>query len=295
MTMTQVADVSEQVQKVWSPVSRDEFVEMSVLPALVDRSYEGMINKQNDTVYVSQIELMTGQRKSTGDANYTTFETEKVRTSRVAVVADQVFTTAIELDDLVDLQSQLGSAQSEIRATMLKALEIQVNTFLYSLVSPSTSSPDHSISGVTDFNEAQLAAAKVLADQAKWPMPDRFCIVDPQFHADLTASAGLSSQDYVPDYPKVGGQFVAQRYGFNILMDNSAGLLMAGAASDTGTADRALLFHKSFMALVMGQINWKLSDLHSHKQHGYLLSCHAIGGAKLLINGANKHILTYST
>lgn len=295
MTMTQVSDVNEQMQKVWAPISNDEFVEMSVLPGLVNRQYEGMINKQNDSVYVSQIEIMAGQRKSTGDSNYTTFETERVRTSRVTVTADQIFTTAIELDDLVALQSQLGSAESEIRANMLKALEIQVNAYLYSLVSPATSSPDHSIASVTDFNETQLASCKVLADQAKWPMTDRFCLVDPQYSADLTASAGLSSQDYVPDYPKVGGQIVSQRYGFNILMDNSAGLLMAGAASDTGTQDRALLFHKSFMALVMGQIQWKVSDLHANKQHGYILSCHAVGGAKLLINGANKHILVYGT
>jgi len=293
MSATLLADVADQVQKVWGPVGKDEFVEMAKLASVVNRDYEGQINKQNDTVYVSQINQMTAQRKSTSSTGANTFETQKISTSRVAIAADQTFSCAIEVEDLVALQSQIGAAESEIRATMMKAMEDAVNTYLYSLVSPSLSAPDHSIASVTDFNESQLLAARLLASQANWPENDRYCFLDPSYYNDLLAVANLTSADYAPDMPKVGGSFAFKRHGFTIVEDNSSGLVTAGAA--TGTADAALWFHKSFMHLVLGPTVWELSSQHANKAFGYILSCRMYGGAVLGINGDEKHGLTYNS
>lgn len=293
MSMTNVTDVSNQVKKVWGPITFDEFLETAVLPSLVNREFDGQINQQGDTVYVSQINELTAQRRATSDEAATTFESQKIGTSRVSVVADQVFSIAVELSNLAVLQSQLGEADSAIRAGMIKALQKSVNTYLYSLVSPSTSAPDHSIASVTDFNESEFARARLLASQANWPDADRFLLLDPSYYNDALAVAALTSADYAADAPKIGGKFTFQRYGFTVIEDNTDGLLTAGAA--TGTADAGLWFHKSFMHLVLSQPKWELSSLHSNKQDGYLLSCIMYGGAVLGINGSVKHGLTYNS
>jgi hypothetical protein len=50
------------------------------------------------------------------------------------------------------------------------------------------------------------------------------------------------------------------------------------------------------MYLVMQEMpTFKLSDLHSNKQHGYLLSVRLIVGAKLGIDGDVKHITVDAT
>jgi hypothetical protein len=295
MSATLLADVAEQVQKVWGPLGKDEFVETATLASVVNRDYDGQINNQNDTVYVSQINQMTAQRKATSATGANTFETQKVGTTRIAIAADQVFSCAIEVEDLVALQSQIGSAESEIRATMMKAMEDAVNTYLYSLVSPSLSSPDHSIASVTDFNESEILRARMLASQANWPEADRYLFLDPSYYSDLLTVAGLTSADYAGDSPKIGGKFTFKRHGFTVVEDNSAGLVTAGAAAASTTADVGLWFHKSFMHLVLGPSVWELSSQHANKQFGYILSCRMYGGAILGINGDEKHGLTYNS
>lgn len=295
MSATLLADVNDQIQKVWGPLGKDEFVETATLASVVNRDYEGQINNQNDTVYVSQINQMTAQRKTTTAPGGNTFETQKVGTSRVAIVADQCFSCAIEIEDLVKLQSQIGSAESDIRATMMKAMEDSVNSFLYSLVSPSLSAPDHSIASVTDFNESEILRARLLASQANWPDMDRFLFLDPSYYNDLLSVTAMTSADYAPDAPKIGGKFTFKRHGFTIVEDNSAGLVTAGAAASSTTADVGLWFHKSFMHLVLGPSVWELSSQHANKAFGYILSCRMYGGAVLGINGDEKHGLTYNT
>lgn len=279
MAVTKVADVSDQVQEFWAPMFMDELRESLMLGALVNRDYEGEIKMEGDTVYVSQINAPSGSLRTVGvDAD--TFDSEKLSTSRIAIEANKRATASYEFSDLVQIQSQIGAKDSDIRAGLLYAAEKQINDYLYGLVSPSTSAPDHVINSVTDFNAAQLVALRKLAGQAKW-MRNKpwYCLVDPSYNADLLSAQTLTSSDYVPDAPVVGGQIANQRFGFNILEDNSK------------VTDTALAFHPDFMHLVMqSQPRFKVSDLHSNKQFGFVISVDMIFGAKLGIDGANKHI-----
>lgn len=295
MAITSVSAVADQVQKFWSALFMQELRESLLLGALVDKQYQGDLKQFGDTVRVSQINAPAGELKTVGvDAD--SFSSQALTTQFVDVKADKRAVAAFEFEDLVQLQSQIGQQDSEIRQALLFAVSKKVNDYLYSLVNPSAAAPDHLINGVTDFNASQVSAARMRAAQAKWMMQKGWWILaDPSYYSDLLNATTLTSQDFVGgDLPVVGGQIANRRFGFNILEDNSAGLLTAGPASSG--ADVALIFHPDFMHLVMQtEPTFKVSDLHSNKQFGYLISVDLVFGAKLGIDGDKKHQLVYNT
>ncbi len=277
MGVTNLADVSNQAQQIWSPLLMDELRATMVLGSLVNREYEGDIKKLNDRVYVSQVNAPAGQLLGSTDNS---FSSETLSTSRITVTADKRAVAAYEIQDLVELQTQLGAADSPIRQALVYSVNNQINTYLNSLVSPSTSNPDHLINSVTDFNAAQLASCRILAGQAKWGKDKPwYGLLDPSYYGDIMNASTLTSADYVNDMPVVGGNVVSKRFGFNLIEDNSK------------SVDTALLFHPDFMVLCMQkEPTIQVSSLHSNKQFGYVISCDVIFGAALGIDGAKKHI-----
>jgi len=280
MSLTTLAAVNEQVQKFWAPMFMKELRESLLLGALVNKDYQGDIKQLGDTVYVSQINAPTGELRTAGvDAD--SFNSQTLSTTRVAVQANKRAVAAFEIEQLVDLQSQLGAEQSEIRDSLRFAVGQQVNNYLFSLVSPSTASPDHLLNSVTDMNASQLSAIRLLAAQAKW-LKDKgwYALLDPSYYSDVLNAQTLTSSDYVgAETAVVGGQVVNKRFGFNILEDNSMG------------TDKGLFFHPDFMHLVMQtEVQFKVSDMHSQKKFGYVISADVVFGAALGIDGAKKHI-----
>jgi hypothetical protein len=293
MTTTLLADVNNQVTKLWSPLFVPELLESSVLPALCNKEYEGQIQETGDTVYVSSISRPTAQRRQTG-ADESVFTAQKLATQRVALVADQVFSTAFKFSDLVKFQSQIGQKDSEIRKVMLEAILIEINNFLYSKVAPSSSAPDHTTTGVSDFNAAALLAARLQASSAKWPENSRYMLVDPSYMNDLLTAQTLNSSDYVgEDAPTVNGKMLKQRFGFWIVEDNSSGMSQISPAANT--SDLALGLVPDWLLLALSQAEFKVSDLHPLGQFGYQISCRVIGGAALNIEGAKKHLTVVNT
>lgn len=290
--LTLMADIADQVKKYWSPVAINSLKQDSLLPSLVSRDYEGNLEKEGDVVYISEIDDITASRKTTGSGE-DAFETAKLKTSRVTITANQTITAAIEVSSLSEIQSQIKSESAPLREAMIRALEVKLNEYLYGLVSPSSSSPDHIISGVTDFNATQIAAVRQLAAKARWMKDGNwFALLSPTYFSDFLSATTLTSSDYVDDKATIGGQFVQRRFGFNILEDNSDAIATLGTSGD----DCALIFHKSFMNLVMPQmVQFKLSDMHVVKRHTYLLSAHIVCGAGLGVNGSKKHIKVYNT
>jgi hypothetical protein len=281
MSATDVNVVSNQIEKIWSPLFMKELRENMLLGALVNRAYEGSISGNGaDTVYVSQLNAPQGQLKTVGtDADY--FDSESMSLSRIAVQANKRAVASFEIADLVDLQSQLGAQDSEIREALMYSVSKQINDYLFSFVSPSTSAPDHLLNSITDMNAAQLAAIRLLAAKAKWSKsPGWYGLLDPSYYSDILNAQTLTSSDYVGDEaPVIGGQVVKQRYGFNLLEDNSMG------------TDKGLFFHPDFLHLVMQQEpRFKVSDLHPNKKFGYVISVDIVFGAALGINGNLKHI-----
>lgn len=299
MGATLVGDVSNQVQKFWSPLFQDELLERNLLANLVNKEYEGDLKKAGDTVYVSQINRPSATRKTVG-SGHEYFNTNKLSTSRVTITADQVISASFEFDDLVELQSQIGDQDSKIRQALVEAIGIELNNYLYEKVSPSTSAPDHFIDSVTDFNASQLNTVRKLAAQAKWAQTGGwYGLLDPQYYSDLLNAATLTSVDNVDERPIVGGMFGTRRFGFNLFEDNSDGLISAMQrldGSSTATEDAGLFFHPDFMIMVMQQgIEFKVAELTANKQFGYVIVAKMVVGAALGNDGADKHIVVYNT
>jgi len=294
---TTVLEVTNQIQKYWAPMFTQELRESHLLPSLVNKSYDGDLKNEGDTVYVSQVNAATGQLLTVG-ANADEFQAEAVSMSRVAVTANKRAVASYKISDLAKIQSQLDSHDSELRQSLMFAMGKQINNYLYSLVAPSTSNPDHSIASVTDFNASQLAALRLLAAKAKWPKDGRwYLLADPTYYSDLMNAQTLVSSDYgASDAPTIGGQIALQRFGFNILEDNSDGIYAGISPTVGASADCALAFHPDFMHMVtQTEVQVKLSDLHPLGQFGYLLSVDLVFGAALGINGNVKHIEVYNS
>jgi hypothetical protein len=285
MSTTDLTAVADQIQKFWAPQFTKQLRESLLLGGLVNKQYQGAIQRQGDTVRVSQINAPTGQLLTVG-TNADSFNSEAISTSYVDIKADKRAVASYEFQDLVELQSQISQGNPEVMDALNFAMQKQINTYLYSLVSASTSSPDHSIASVSDFNAAQLAACRVLAAQAKWRMePGWYALLDPVYMGDIMNAATLTSSDYgATDAPVIGGQVALKRFGFNLLEDNSL------------SADHALLFHPDFMHMVsQTDVQVKISDLHAQKKFGIVMSVDMVFGAKLGINGNVKHIQVYNS
>ena len=125
MGVTNLSDISNQVQQFWAPLFMNELRAKLVLGSLVNRDYEGEIKQMGDTVYVSQVNAPVGQLLSNTDNS---FSSETLSTSRISVQANKRAIASYEFQDLVELQSQLGSENSAIRQALMYAVDSQVNT-----------------------------------------------------------------------------------------------------------------------------------------------------------------------
>jgi len=279
MSVTDINLLTEQIQKFWAPQFMPALREKMLLASLVNKEYTGDIKKEGDQVTVSQLVDSEGQIRTVGtDADV--FESTQMAFQEVAVVVNKRIVHSFELQETASVLTQLESKESVIRDALMFGAMKKLNNYLYSLVSPSTSSPDHLLNSISAMDAAQVSAIRLLAAQAKWAREKGwYGLVDPSYYADVLNSTTLTSADYVDDKPVIGGQISQQRMGFNILEDDSRG------------ADKGLFFHPDFMYLVMqSQPRFKISDLHSNKQFGYVISVDFLLGAKLGVDGSKKHI-----
>lgn len=285
MTMTALSDVTYQIQKYWAPVFTKELRNSLLLGSLVNKDYSGSIAKGGDTVTVSQINAPAGELLTVG-SNADTYTPEAVSTSYVQITANKRAVASFSFQDLVSLQSQIDLESSEIRTSLLYAMNKQIESYLLTLINPSTSAPDHLIASVTDFNAVQLASARMRAAIAKWDESKPwYVLADPTYYADLLNATTLTSSDYSGgDQPLVGGKIGMKRFGFNIFEHNLLG------------TDTAIIFHPDFMHLVMQQeVQVKVSDLHPTGKFGFNISVDCVFGAALGINGNVKHQKVYNT
>lgn len=278
MSLTNVAEVSELVQKFWAPMVNKELRSKNNLAGLVNKEFQGQIKQGGDTVYVSQINAPTGEIRDIG-VDSDSFNSTTLSTTRVGVVANKRISASFNFEDLVDVQSQIGMEQSAIRESLMYSCEAKLNAYLKSLVSPSTSAPDHLLNSISDMNAAQMNAIRLLAAQAKWGKDKPwYGLVDPSYYTDIMNASTMVSGDYVSDKALENGNIITKRYGFNMIEDDSMG------------TDKGIFFHPDFMYLVMGEPRFKISDQHSAGKFAYVISCDMWVGATLGLQGSKKHI-----
>lgn len=278
MSTTTLTEVANQIQKMWAPMATNKLRETLLLAELVNKDYEGLISSTGtDTVYVSQVDELDGQNLTVG-TNADSFDTELVTTTRVAVPANKRAVTAVKFADLVSLQSQID--QDSVRDAMIFALNKQINTYLYSLVVPSASAPDHTTTGVTALAVADLGATRVKAGEAKWDNSKPwYGLLSPAYHGDLAINTTIASGDFTEGKTIVSGQVPRRLMGFEHFEDTSR------------TGDYGLWFHPDFLYFVrQTEIQVKISDLHALGQFGVIMSVDIVYGAILGIDGAKKCI-----
>lgn len=283
MAVTQVTDVANQQLKFWSSKLEARLRDSLLLGNFVDRSYEGDLKAAGDTVYVSQLVNPTGQNLTVG-VDDDSFSSEAASTSRVSIQANKVAVAALQFTDLAEAQSQINKDLPAVRDALAYAVGKQINDYLYTLLSPSTSSPDHLLNSVSVIDRNELAFIRGLAGAAQWDtLKPWVSLVSPGYWAGILAQTDLTSGDYAGDIQTVAGADTMRRFGFNMYEDNSR------------SGKLAVFFHPDFMHLVRGQVEVKVSDLHSNHQFGALISARVVYGAVLGNQGANKHIKVLDT
>lgn len=281
MSLTDVQQVQDQVQKFWSPLFQPELREETMLPSLVNRKYEGEIKKKGDVVQSSQIKKAAGELLDIPSGEADVFHPEKLVTVKVDIKADKRAVASFKIAELAEVQSQIGDKNSEIRDALMQGVMEQVNDYLYSIVAPSAAAPDHTFPGVANFAATDLSQARRLAGKSKWDKKKAWwCLLDPDYHGDLLDEQTITSSDFNGgEQVTIAGEIINKRYNFNIVEDNSR------------ETPQGLLFEPDFMYLVTQKTpTFKISDLHSNEEFAFLISLDMIFGAVIGIEGELKHI-----
>lgn len=285
MAETTLTTVVNQIQQYWSPTFATELRESLIFPELVfavDRLKPGSIVRQGNTVKVSQVNKLTGANNAASDC---TFTTEALALQDIDVTIDQRAHAGLEFCDIVELQSQINLSRPDVRQAMMHGLKSQINTYLYGVVTTNDDNPS-----TATIDASTLTAATQKADEALWPEDNRWLIVDPQYRKDLLDDATLTSADFgATDRPVIGGQMVLERYGWKIIMDNSAAFKTALNASGGGVG---LFFTDTFMHYVpQTGADFKASDGHNNKEFKIYATIDQVYGAAMGNDGADKTIL----
>ncbi len=280
MASTILSDLEDQIQTKWSKIGMQELRESYILPSLVSKKYEGEIRQQNDTVRVSQVNSLSSDLKEVGvDAD--SFTTNKISTSYCDIVANRRAVSAVEFEDLIAIQSIIDPASNpDVRKAMMDDIGNQINDYLYSIMIPSTSSPDHTINSTAAMSNTVMANMREAVASAKWPKTQPwYHLMGVGYYSDFLADNNLIQlENGFDDQARVGGQLSQKRYNFENYEDDSVAL----ATSSMAFLPEAVLY------AAQTEPRWKLSDLHGNKKFGYVLSVDLVFGAKLSIGGASK-------
>lgn len=285
MADTNLAEVVGQIKEFWSPVFDTELRTKQIMATIIDASDKlmpGSIISEGNKVYVSQVNKTTGVNQASTVKTYTT---EALSTQRIAVTIDQRAYSGLEFVDVVELQSQINLNRMDVREAMMYGMNSQINNYLYGLVAPTVEQ-----TSIATINAAKLTEIGKLADDAGWAEDDRWLVVDPTYKKNLLDDATLTSADFgATDRPVIGGQMVLERYGWKIIMDNSAAFKAQVNAAGAGVA----MFFTSNWAHYVPQVasRFKASDAHSNNEFSVKATVDTIYGASLGNDGADKHIV----
>lgn len=283
MASTELSDVVNQVQQFWGPQFSQEFRQSFVIADLIDRTPGGLSSiSQGDRVRVSQVNALAGQSRATTECDFTP---ETLSVQHVDIICDKRAVASLEFCDLVELKSQINMDRQDVRDAMRHGMLSQINTEIYSVVAPTTEQ-----TSIANIDADKLTELTKLADEEFWPENERWLLVDPQYRKDLLDDATLTSADFgATDSPVIGGQMVLERYGWKIVMDNSAAFKTALNAGGGGVA---LAFHPSWASMVIArQDNIEVSSRHPSLKFGMIMSVDTVYGVDLGNDGADKHIV----
>lgn len=259
--------IARMIPTVWSPLLYQELRAKPAYINLFSRDYEGEIKEKGNTVKVNQIKKPTGEIL-TDDKQ--TFNTEELQVGQFEITADRRAVASFEITDMAKLQSL--EFQLEVTNALIDSILEQMEVDVQSIMVPSAATPDHQLAALvgSSFDVADVVALRNLLAQAKVPFgEDTYMALGTTYYGSLLQKGMVVGSDYGSINDLMAGE-VKKLSGFKIFEH-----VLEGATT-------AKAFHRSAVQLVMQtQVNVKVSDLHSQKKFGYLVSADIVYGRKL--------------
>lgn len=264
-----VNDLANLIPEIWSPNIFQELRNNLLLANVFNRDYEGELANLGDVVRVNTIiapeaELLTDDKQ--------TFSSEQMEVTQQTITVNKRASAAFEFTSLAQLQSQ--SFEMDAREALVYALMKKIEQDMISILIPSSTTPDHLIAptAASDLAAIDIAYIRTLMSKALIPRSNRFLFLDPQYYGDLITKQTIASRDFVPaGSPTSTGLLTEPLYGFTI------------GEHDLLPADVGYAIHRSACTMVMQQgVRLKISDLHTQKKYGYLMSADIVYGIKLM-------------
>lgn len=259
-------DLANLIPTAWSPLIYSELRNKIAYLNLFSRDYEGDIKNKGDTVKVNQILAPNGEILTDDKAQ---FNPEELNIDQYSIVADRRAVASFEITDMAKLQSL--DFQMEVMNALTYSIQKQMEVDIQSIMVPSAAAPDHALAAyqdATSFKIADVIALRTLLSAAKVG-PERYLALSPTLYGALMQQSLVVSSDYGSINDLMAGE-VRKVGGFNVF------------EHDLETGNTARAFHPSAIQLVMQTgVNVQVSNLHSQKKFGYLVSADIVYGRKL--------------
>jgi hypothetical protein len=269
MSISGRTQMTNLIPEIWSEKLYTSLKANLVLANLFSRDYENEISQKGDSVNVAQLSAISGER-ITDDTQ--AFTTSPVTVTTQQIVADSIFSAAVQVTDVAKLQSI--AYETELQNTLVHAIQKALEDYIITLMVPSASAPDHQINCASSglLAAADVAGMRYLLSAQSVPMSDRYLVVDPNFYGDLLGQANFVSNDYIPaNSASSTGMITNPLYGFGVQESSNM-------AVTTGYA-----FHKSALAVVLQRgVNIEVASTLSNNRYGMIIAANIIGGAKLM-------------
>jgi len=270
--VTGKSELAYLIPQVWSSLMYDELRNQLLVANVFSRAYESQLGlKMGDVVKINQLVAPTAQILSDDKDS---FEASVMSVNQFSVTVNKRAVASFEITDMALLQSQEFEAQ--LQAELVYAIRKKMEEDVIAALLPSLSAPDHDIAPGTPgvLVASDLAGMRTLLSNAKVPTLNRFFFASPSYYGDLLGSTNFISSDFVPaGSPASSGAFSSPLYGFTVMESDILG-------NDVGYA-----VHPSALQMVIQKdITVKMSDLHSQKKFGQLISADIVYGFSLFDN-----------
>ncbi len=257
-------DAAGFVPELWSKNVLDAVKHKLVVVPLVDHTWEPELTK-GDTMNVGVLNTVAATEVTVGTEGVVK---DIASGSKLQIIVDQYWEAPVVLDDMTNLQSQVGlTAKAQIESAY--AIAKQMDTSLCDLFDNFNTNTALGTDGAAIVDNVLIAAVELL-DEADVPDDGRVWIFDPSAKADMLKIDKFIRVDYVrtPVVPTgmFGGIYGSQVYITNNL---SVGALSTGACG--------VYMHKQGLAII-AQENMKADLVRQPLKHQITINTTALWG-----------------
>lgn len=197
-------------------------------PTVVNRTYEGQIRNQGDTVRITSVNRPTIATYTKGS---TTISPEQLTDAQRALLIDRAKYFAFEIDDIDTAQAVDGGAlMSEAAAEAAYGLADEADQYIVSLYTGANAANQVGTVAVptgtpTAFYDSILVPLKVKLDEANVPMEGRFCVINPWLHGRALRDDRFVRVDASGTSEALRNGIVGRAAGFDVLVSNNSPLV----------------------------------------------------------------------